>query len=124
MVAFTKAKFKVAKRMARELTLTPSKIISIQACGRKISLMEKESRNSEMGLTMKEIFKKVLNKDMGIMFANQEFMKDSFQKVTLTEKGHSATLMGALIKGNGLKGFLLDMGYLLGLMETGTKEST
>lgn len=124
MAAFTKVKFKVVRRMAKALTLTPSKIISIQACGRKINLMEKESRNSEMGPTMKEIFKKVLNRDMGIMSANQEFMKVSFLKAISMEREHSVILMGARIKGNGLTDFLLGMEYLLGLMETGIREST
>jgi hypothetical protein len=102
--AFTKAKSKTAKPMEKGVTLTPFKIMSTLAGGRKISLMGRGGRNSEMVLTMREISKTALRKAMAIMFANREYMKASFQRVTSAERVPLAILMEGLIKESGLKG--------------------
>lgn len=124
MDAFTKVKFKTAKRMAKAPILIPFKIISIQACGRKINPTGKENRNSEMGRIMKEISREELSKDTDITFANLEYTKVNFPRVILMGREHLAIQTDGLTKESGCRVSLLAMEYLLGLMGTGMKDST
>lgn len=119
-----KVKFTIVRHMAKAPITIPFRIINTQASGKKISLMVKGSKNLEMVHTMREIFKKESNKAMGTMFVSQEFMKDSFQRAILMDRERLAIQMGEPTKENGLMDFLLDMEYLLGLMETGMKDNT
>lgn len=56
MVVFMKETFRIMKHMDKEHITILSKIMSIQEDGKKISLMVKDVKNSEMGHIMKGNF--------------------------------------------------------------------
>ncbi len=123
MAAFTKVKFPIVKLTDKAPTLTPFKTISIQACGKTISHMEKANKNSEMVHITREIFKKASSKVTDIMFVSQECTKGSSPKEISMGREHSATLTAEFTKGSGLMGCLLAMEYSRGLMATDMRES-
>lgn len=93
------------KLMGRALTSTLFRIMNILAAGRKISLMEEGDKSLETDPTMRDSFNMGQRKDMGTMYANQEYMKANFPKGILVEKGHSATQMAELTKVNGKRDY-------------------
>lgn len=100
-----KDKSRTMKPMGKEPISILFRIMNILAVGIKISLMEKENKNSETDHIMKANFNMGQRKDMVTMFVNQESIKVNFLKGTLVEREPSAIQMAGLIKANGRMDF-------------------
>ncbi len=64
--------------MVKAYIMTLFKDINIKEVGKKMFLLEKENKNSQMDLIIKDNLVKEQKVDMGIMFAILVYMKDNF----------------------------------------------
>jgi len=90
------------RRTEKDHTLILFKIMIILDSGEMISLMEKASKSSETGATMKDLFIMVLKMDSVIMYVNQVFTKDNSKMEFSQEKELSIILTTGLIKAHGM----------------------
>lgn len=79
--AYIKEKLKIIKLMELEYIMIHSKAINTMENGRMISPTVKENKNSKTDRIMKDSSFMESNQGSDIMYATQEFMKESFRMV-------------------------------------------
>jgi len=101
MDAFIKEIYLVIKLMVKDLILILFRIINILDNGRMINRMEKENKNLGMEVIIKVFLEMVSKMVLGIMYVNQEFMKDNLKMVIFQEKELLIILIIVYIKDHG-----------------------
>jgi hypothetical protein len=96
---------RIMKHMGKELITILSKIMNTLEDGKKISHMDEGVKNSEMDHITKDNFEMELSKELGTMFANQEYTRGNFLQEIFTVKEHLVIQMVVFTKENGRLGF-------------------
>jgi hypothetical protein len=96
---------RIMKHMGKELITILSKIMNTLEDGKKISPMDEDVKNSEMDHITKDNFEMELSKELGTMFANQEYTRGNFLQEIFTVKEHLVIQMVVFTKENGRLGF-------------------